>query len=217
MIWRLGEVDIDPEAREIRGPLDMTDTAFSVLMVLHKAKGRVRSRQVIFDRAIGDSRPLRTVDKAVSELRSMLEDDPSEPKHILTVRGAGYQLTGLMQQSPATLCFAVSPDDEHIQLTLVSGGARTRCPSRAFDYMLLLLARARLADAADAPTDRKDHGWMDTSELAYALELTRQHLNVDVFRARRSFQAMGMADSQAIIETKAGLVRLGVSEIRIGR
>ena len=34
----------------------------------------------------------RTVDTHVAELRRKLEDDPAEPRHIMTVRKAGYRL-----------------------------------------------------------------------------------------------------------------------------
>jgi DNA-binding response OmpR family regulator len=33
----------------------------------------------------------RTVDNYILELRKKLEPDPSKPKHILTIRGAGYK------------------------------------------------------------------------------------------------------------------------------
>ncbi|MFH1941669.1 MAG: helix-turn-helix domain-containing protein [bacterium] len=33
----------------------------------------------------------RTVDNYILDLRKKLEDDPSRPKHILSIRGAGYK------------------------------------------------------------------------------------------------------------------------------
>ena len=52
------------------------------------------SRQTIFDHVWGDSHhgTLRTIDNFVSQLRSKLEDDPADPRHLLTVRGVGYRL-----------------------------------------------------------------------------------------------------------------------------
>jgi DNA-binding response OmpR family regulator len=49
---------------------------------------------MIFDHVWGDSHhgTLRTIDNFVSQLRSKLEDDPAEPRHLLTVRGVGYRL-----------------------------------------------------------------------------------------------------------------------------
>lgn len=95
--WYLGETEINPETREVRrdGALvEMTATEFDVLMLLRNADGRVLSRQVIFDHVWGDDHhgTLRTIDNFISQLRSKLEDDPANPRHVLTVRGVGYRL-----------------------------------------------------------------------------------------------------------------------------
>ena len=37
----------------------------------------------------------RTVDNFILDLRKKLEDNPSEPKHILSVRGVGYRFSSL--------------------------------------------------------------------------------------------------------------------------
>jgi DNA-binding response OmpR family regulator len=34
----------------------------------------------------------RTVDNFVAQLRAKLEDDPGDPRHLVTVRGVGYRL-----------------------------------------------------------------------------------------------------------------------------
>jgi DNA-binding response OmpR family regulator len=36
----------------------------------------------------------RTVDNFIAQLRAKLEDDPSAPAHLVTVRGVGYRLVG---------------------------------------------------------------------------------------------------------------------------
>jgi DNA-binding response OmpR family regulator len=54
----------------------------------------VLSRQSIFEHVWGDSHhgTLRTIDNFVSQLRSKLEADPTQPRYLLTVRGVGYRL-----------------------------------------------------------------------------------------------------------------------------
>jgi DNA-binding response OmpR family regulator len=95
--WQMGDVEVDPERHTVRkSALDVELTAkeFEVLQLLKNARGRVLSRQMIFDHVWGDSHhgTLRTIDNFVSQLRSKLEDDPAQPRHLLTVRGVGYRL-----------------------------------------------------------------------------------------------------------------------------
>ena len=96
-LWRMGEIEVDPERHQVRKSgrdVELTAKEFEVLMLLKRASGRVLSRQAIFDRVWGDSHhgTLRTIDNFISQLRSKLEDDPANPRHLLTVRGVGYRL-----------------------------------------------------------------------------------------------------------------------------
>jgi DNA-binding response OmpR family regulator len=95
--WRFGDVVINPETREVtRGGegVELTRTEFDVLAALFHASGRVLTRQQIFDQAWGPGHhgTVRTVDNFIAQLRAKLEDDPSSPRHLLTVRGVGYRL-----------------------------------------------------------------------------------------------------------------------------
>jgi DNA-binding response OmpR family regulator len=95
--WHMGDVEVDPERHTVRKAardVELTAKEFEVLQLLKAARGRVLSRQVIFDHVWGDSHhgTLRTIDNFVSQLRSKLEDDPADPRHLLTVRGVGYRL-----------------------------------------------------------------------------------------------------------------------------
>lgn len=95
--WRLGEVTINPETREVRrsGELvDLTVTEFDILVALLQAQGRVLSRDQIMDAVWGPHHhgTPRTVDNFIAQLRSKLEEDPTDPKHLLTVRGVGYRV-----------------------------------------------------------------------------------------------------------------------------
>jgi DNA-binding response OmpR family regulator len=97
VIWRMGDIEVDQERHQVRKAgrdVELTAKEFEVLMLLKRASGRVLSRQAIFDRVWGDSHhgTLRTIDNFISQLRSKLEDDAANPRHILTVRGVGYRL-----------------------------------------------------------------------------------------------------------------------------
>jgi len=60
--------------------------------VLARAAGRVLSRDQIMDALKGHALEAfdRSIDVHVSRIRAAIEDDPRQPKRLLTVRGAGY-------------------------------------------------------------------------------------------------------------------------------
>ncbi len=94
--FSFGDMEFDfkkYEARKGGVQLDISAREFQILKMLITNEGEVVSR----DRLIGeiwgfDEFPTqRTIDTHVARLRQKLEDDPSQPKHILTVYGAGYK------------------------------------------------------------------------------------------------------------------------------
>ncbi len=95
--WRFGEVEVDQATHEVHrdgAKVDLTPTEFNVLAALLRAHGRVLSREQIMEAVwdpAHDATP-RTVDNFVAQLRAKLERDPGAPRHLLTVRGAGYRL-----------------------------------------------------------------------------------------------------------------------------
>ena len=96
-LWRFGEIEVDPDTREVRSGGELvllTATEFDVLAALARAAGRVLSRAQIYEAVWGADHfgTRRTVDNFVAQLRGKLEDDPSAPKHLITVRGVGYRL-----------------------------------------------------------------------------------------------------------------------------
>ena len=94
-----GDLTIDLTRHEVllRGqvvPLKPQEYALLVFFAEHK--GQMLSREFILERVwgwdyIGDS---RTVDVHVRWLRQKIEDNPSEPRRIVTVRGGGYRFEG---------------------------------------------------------------------------------------------------------------------------
>ncbi|MBA4109908.1 MAG: DNA-binding response regulator [Leptothrix sp. (in: Bacteria)] len=94
-VWRFGRLEIDAGLRQARlagQPCELTSYQFDLLSVLAQHPGRVLSRDHIMDALKGH--PLeaydRSIDVHISRIRAAIEDDPKEPKRILTVRGAGY-------------------------------------------------------------------------------------------------------------------------------
>jgi DNA-binding response OmpR family regulator len=67
---------------------------FNLLLALVKRQGAVVSRLDLLKEVWGHASTVltRTVDTHVGELRRKLEDDPSQPRYILTSRKAGYRL-----------------------------------------------------------------------------------------------------------------------------
>jgi two-component system, OmpR family, phosphate regulon response regulator OmpR len=94
-VLRFGRLEIDLGAREARldgQRCDLTSHQFDLLVVLAQSPGRVLSRDQIMDTLKGH--PMEAFDRSihvhVSRIRSVIEDDPKNPKRVLTVRGTGY-------------------------------------------------------------------------------------------------------------------------------
>lgn len=92
-----GDLEILPEAGVVRRSgeeVHLTRTEFLLLCELAANAGKVLSREQLLERVwsydyFGDG---RLVDVHVRRLRTKIENDPSEPRHVLTVRGLGYKL-----------------------------------------------------------------------------------------------------------------------------
>jgi len=94
-LLHFGRLEIDRGARVVRldGKLcPMTSHQFALLLVLAQHAGRVLSRDVIMD--LLSNEPLeafdRSIDVHISRIRAAIEDDPKNPRRVITVRGAGY-------------------------------------------------------------------------------------------------------------------------------
>ena len=66
-----------------------------VLRYLIKHEGRVVSRKSLLEDVWGlhEDTDTRAIDNFIVRLRKYLEDEPSRPQHLLTVRGVGYRFT----------------------------------------------------------------------------------------------------------------------------
>ena len=94
---RFGKVVIDFkrfEARRAGKVLNMSRKEFGILRLLAARVGEVVTRDELLDEVWGYEQypTTRTVDNHIALLRSKLEEDPSKPRHLLTVHGVGYKL-----------------------------------------------------------------------------------------------------------------------------
>ncbi len=93
-----GDIEIDTSARTIRRagePIQLSPKEFDLLLALTRRQGGVASRAELLDevwRYANTAVMTRTVDMHIAELRRKLEDDPTNPRHLLTVRKAGYRI-----------------------------------------------------------------------------------------------------------------------------
>jgi two-component system response regulator MtrA len=94
---RFGNIVIDTESRCIERDgvaVTLTPRAYDLLLALINRGGGVATRLELL-REVWGHRGLvmtRTVDAHVAELRRKLEDDPANPRHIVTVWKVGYRL-----------------------------------------------------------------------------------------------------------------------------
>lgn len=96
-IERFGVVEINPASRTVTRhgePVALSPKEFDLLLTLIRRRGAVASRVELLREVWGHRVEVmtRTVDIHIAELRRKLEDDPSAPRHILTVWKAGYRL-----------------------------------------------------------------------------------------------------------------------------
>jgi DNA-binding response OmpR family regulator len=87
---------IEPDKRRVtvRGHIaSLTRSEYTLLVALASAPGRVFPRQELLDRLYerGESVVERVVDVHIGKLRHKIEDDATNPRYVLTVRGVGYR------------------------------------------------------------------------------------------------------------------------------
>lgn len=95
---KFGSLEIDKESFEVRKggkSIHLTPLEFDLLSFLAENEGRVFSRETLLDRLWGYDYfvDTRTVDVHIRRLRKKIEENPSKPRYIITVRGKGYKFT----------------------------------------------------------------------------------------------------------------------------
>jgi two-component system response regulator RegX3 len=92
----VGAISLDPAARTVSKhdePVELAAKEFDLLHLLMAHAGQVCTREEIMDE-VWDPHwfgPTKTLDVHVSWLRKKLEDEPTDPHYITTVRGVGFR------------------------------------------------------------------------------------------------------------------------------
>jgi len=95
--YAFGQIELDfkkYEATKKGGNLELTPLEFHLMKLLIQRKGEVLTRDDFLDGVWGENNLSvsdRTVDSHIANIRKKLEDDPSNPQHIISVRGVGYK------------------------------------------------------------------------------------------------------------------------------
>jgi DNA-binding response OmpR family regulator len=97
--YRFGDISVDfkrHEAKRGNQPIDLSPREFQLLGFFIQHRGEVITREKLLD-AVWDYNAIpftRTVDMHIAKLRKKIEDNPSDPRHIVTVHRLGYKFTG---------------------------------------------------------------------------------------------------------------------------
>ncbi len=94
-LLRFGSLEIDGDARTVTvsgKSCELTSYQFDLLVALAERSGRVLSRDQIMEAVRGRELDAfdRSIDVHMGRIRAAIENDPKNPKRILTVRGVGY-------------------------------------------------------------------------------------------------------------------------------
>jgi len=113
-----------------------------------------------------------------------------------------------------TLHFDVSSDEEFVALRAECGGRIVDLGSRGHNYLLLVLARRKRADAA-ANVQRSACGWIYQDDLIRDLKVSTGQLNLDIFRIRKQFGVLDVVDAASIVQRRplTKQLRLGTPHV----
>ncbi|NWF77534.1 MAG: response regulator transcription factor, partial [Chloroflexi bacterium] len=98
-LLKVGDIEVDiarHQASKGTTALELTPKEFDLLAFLARNRGFVFNRDQLLEKVWGYdfAGDTRTVDVHIRWLRQKIEMDPSNPKHLVTVRGTGYKLEG---------------------------------------------------------------------------------------------------------------------------
>jgi hypothetical protein len=109
----------------------------------------------------------------------------------------------------------VTADEEHVEVTVSWPGGAQVLPPRSHHYTLLTLARARLREEAARPLAEGQLGWIAVDELCRALAMDEGRLNVEIYRIRQDFGALGLEGAAGVIERRRGSRQLRFAAPRV--
>ena len=97
--YRIGEIELDFKKYQAlkRGKkVEFTPLEFQILHLLIQKKDQVLTRDDFLNEIWGEDNLVvsyRTIDSHMANIRKKIEDIPSDPKYILSIRGVGYKLS----------------------------------------------------------------------------------------------------------------------------
>ena len=94
---RVGQAEVDFDKHEVTRlgqRVELTGKEFDVLRLLARHRGEIVTRDRLLEEVWGyETYPTtRTVDNHILRLRQKLEEDPANPRYILSIYGEGYKL-----------------------------------------------------------------------------------------------------------------------------
>lgn len=97
--YRFGNVEVDFGRCELRRggqPSDLTAMEFKLLAAFIRRRGQVVTREHLLNEVWGRDTFVtdRVVDTHIGNLRKKIEETPSDPKYLVSVRGIGYRFDG---------------------------------------------------------------------------------------------------------------------------
>lgn len=95
----VGELTLDTAAMQLykKGmPVPLTPTEYKILAQLMRSPGRIFTKVQLYEGIAGEffESNDNTMMVHISKLREKIEDDPKNPRHIITIRGLGYKIEG---------------------------------------------------------------------------------------------------------------------------
>lgn len=178
--------------------------------------------------------PLVSVIESAGEWIVEMDDQarPARDGEVITIGGASFMLhlpagsASTKDADPAVfrrgfgeteLLFRVSRDEEQVEVTIKTAEKTVVLSPRAHHYTWLTIARARVRDRESAALIEAQRGWVSIDDLQRSLRLDEMHLNVEIYRIRKSLAASSVPDSADVIERRRGArqLRLGTDRVKI--
>ena len=93
----VGDLTLDVARCELRRggePISLTPTEYKILALLMRSPGRIFTKAQLYEGVAGEyfESSDNTMMVHISKLREKLEEDPRNPRHIITIRGLGYKI-----------------------------------------------------------------------------------------------------------------------------
>jgi DNA-binding response OmpR family regulator len=98
-LYRFGDVTLDfkrHEGKKAGALIELSPREFQLLAFFIRHRGEIVTREKLLDE-VWDYNAIpftRTVDMHIAKLRKKIEDDPADPRHIVTVHRLGYKFMG---------------------------------------------------------------------------------------------------------------------------